>query len=98
TSTSSLPTLFIEDWYQPLPGLPVYRFTKEALENSKKDKPLWVAISWQPQKPNSRVKPYEVHRAMVRYFNFDYVYDYFFNPDKVKGKAYTVVNAAEQTA
>src|SRR6185295_8943516 len=35
TSTTSLPTLFIEDWYQPLPGLPVYRFTKEAIENSK---------------------------------------------------------------
>ena len=98
TSTSSLPTLFIEDWYQALPGLPVYRFTKEAIENSKKDKPLWVAISWQPEKPNSRVKPYELHRAMLRYFNYDYVYDYFFNPEKVKGQVYTVTNAAEQAA
>lgn len=98
TSTSSLPTLFIEDWYQQIPGFPVYRYTKEAIENSKKDKPLWVAITWQPQLPNSRVKAYEVHRAMLRYFNFEYVYDYFFNPEKVKGQAYTVSNSAEQTA
>lgn len=95
-STSSVPTLFVEDWYQLIQGYPIYRYTREALENSKKDKPLWVAIGWQPQMPNTRSKPYEVHRAMVRYFNFDFVYDYFFNPEKVKGQAYTVSNAAEQ--
>ena len=98
TSTSSLPTLFVEDWYQNISGYPVFRYTQEAIENSKKDKPLWIAITWQAQEPNSRVKPYEVHRAMLRYFNYDYVYDYFFNPEKVKGKMYTVTNASEQTA
>lgn len=98
TSTSSLPTLFIEDWYQSLPGYPAYRFTKEALEGSKKNKPLWVAITWRPEKPNTRVKPYELHRAMLRYFNYDYVFNYFFNPDKVKGTTYSPSNAAEQLA
>ncbi len=96
TSTSSIPTLFVEDWYQQIPGYPVYRYTKEAMENSKKDKPLWVAITWQAQKPNSRVKPYELHLAMLRYFNYDYVYDYFFNPEKVKGQSYLASNATEQ--
>jgi len=89
-------TLFVEDWYQNIDGYPVYRYTKEAIENSKKDKPLWVAISWKPEKPGSNIKPYEVHKAMLRYFNFDYVYDYFFNPEKVKGIAYTPSNAEEQ--
>ncbi len=98
TSTSSLPTLFVEDWYQQIPGYPVYRYTREAMEKSKKDKPLWVAITWQAQKTNSRVKPYELHLAMLRYFNYDYVYNYFFNPEKVKGQSYSVSNAAEQTA
>jgi hypothetical protein len=98
SSTSSLPTLFVEDWYQNIPGFPAYRYTKEAVENSKKDKPLWVSVTWQPQLPNTGVKAYEVHRAMLRYFNFDYVYDYFFNPEKVKGKPYTVTNADEQQA
>ena len=90
-------TLFVEDWYQDIPGYPVYRYTKEAIENSKKDKPLWIEITWPIQKAGTRVKSYEVHKAMLRYFNFDYVYDYFFNPEKVKGVAYTPSNAAEQT-
>jgi hypothetical protein len=89
-------TLFVEDWYQNIPGYAVYRYTKEAVENSKKDKPLWVEITWPVEKPGARVKSYEVHKAMLRYFNFDYVYDYFFNPEKVKGVAYTPSNAAEQ--
>ncbi len=97
-SPGNLPTLFVEDWYQKMDGFPVYRYTKEAIEASKKDKPLWVSITWEAQKPNSRVKPYELHRAMLRYFNYDYVYDYFFNPEKVKGKPYTITNAEEQQA
>ena len=97
-SPGNLPTLFVEDWYQKMDGFPVYRYTKEAIEASKKDKPLWVSITWEAQKPNSRVKPYELHRAMLRYFNYDYVYDYFFNPEKIKGNPYTITNAEEQQA
>jgi hypothetical protein len=88
--------IFKEDWYQNIPGYPVYRYSKEAFENSKKDKPLWIEITWPIEKPGSRVKSYQVHKAMLRYFNFDYVYDYFFNPEKVKGIFYTPSNAEEQ--
>lgn len=91
-------TLFVEDWYQKKDGFPVYRYTKEAIEQSKKDKPLWITVSWQPQKPNSLAKWYEIHRAMLRYFNYDYVYNYFFDPEKVKGVAYSPSNAEEQKA
>ncbi|MBI1781685.1 MAG: hypothetical protein HYR66_09995, partial [Sphingobacteriales bacterium] len=91
-------TLFTEDWYQNTAGYPVYRYTKEAIESSKKDKPLWIEITWPLQKKGSRVKSYEVHKAMLRYFNYDYVYDYFFNPEKVKGVVYTPSNADEQKA
>lgn len=95
-ANTSLPTLFIEDWSQDIPGYPVFRYSKEAIENSKKDKPLWVEITWPLQKRGTRVKSYEVHKAMLRYFNFDYVYNYFFDPVKVKGIAYTPSNAEEQ--
>lgn len=98
TSTSSLPVIFVEDWYQKISGYPVYRYTKEAIESSKRDKPLWIAVTWQPKKPNTGAQAYEVHRAMLRYFNYDYVYDYFFNPEKVKGKTYIPTNAEEQQA
>lgn len=91
-------TLFVEDWYQKLDGFPVYQYTKEAIEQSKKDKPLWITVSWKPQKPNSQAKAYEIHRAMLRYFNYDYVYNYFFSPEKIKTQAYTVTNAEEQIA
>ncbi|MGG9960546.1 hypothetical protein [Ferruginibacter sp. SUN106] len=89
-------TLFVEDWYQDIPGYPVYRYTKEAIDNSKKDKPLWVEITWPLEKKGTRVKSFEVYKAMLCYFNYDYVYDYFFNPEKVKGIAYAPSNAAEQ--
>lgn len=96
TSPDNLPTLFVEDWYQSIPGYQVYRYSKEAFENSKKDKPLWIEITWPLQKAGTRVKAYEVHRAMLRYFNYDYVYDYFFNPGNIKGQTYAPTNAAEQ--
>lgn len=79
-------------------GYPLYKYAEGVIEKSRQDKPLWVSIAWRPEKPGGAVKESEIHRAMLRYFNFDYVYDYFFRPDKVKGKPYTVTNGEEQAA
>ncbi|HRQ48998.1 MAG TPA: hypothetical protein PLR74_00575 [Agriterribacter sp.] len=89
---------FIEGRPQYGEGFAVYEYDKAVLEKSRQDKPLWITISWQPQKPGAHVKQYEIHRAMLRFFNFEYVYDYFFNPEEVKGIVYSSINAEEQKA
>jgi hypothetical protein len=33
---------------------------------------------------------------MITHFNFDYVYNYFFKPELVKNKPYTILNEQEQ--
>lgn len=79
---------FVEGKPQYGKGFAIYQFDKAAIEKSKQDKPLWITISWQPQKPGSLPKNANLHQAMLRNFNFEYVYNYFFNPEKVKETAY----------
>lgn len=87
---------FVEGKPQYGQGFAVYRFDNAAIEKSKQDKPLWITVSWQPQKQGaSSAKAYNLHKAMLNNFNFEYIYDYFFNPDKVKGIAYRPLNESE---
>ncbi|MFV0606094.1 MAG: hypothetical protein ACK5NK_09660 [Niabella sp.] len=78
----------------------VYTYEDGVMENSKKDKPLWICINWMPANENTMLYAREVHRSMTTHFNFDYVYNYFFNADKVKGQPYAIRNPEEfrQTA
>lgn len=82
-----------QDPFEPLindPKLmfPVYRFKPEIQELSKKDKPQWVRISFPYATEKSSTKDWEIFKAMTSNFNYQYVYDYFYNPDKIKGIAY----------
>lgn len=65
---------------------PVYTIAPEMYELCKKDKPQWILFSWRytPSEPNEK----HMHEAIINNFNFDYVYNYFFDPEKVKGKKY----------
>lgn len=83
---------FVEGKPQYGKGFAVYKYDTEAIQKSKLDKPLWVTISWEPQKPGSLPKGLFLHQAMLNHFNFEFVYDYFFNPEKVKGKIYQPLN------
>lgn len=79
---------FVEGKPQYGKGFAVYKYENEAIQNSKSDKPLWLSISWEPQKPGSLPKQFYLHQAMLNNFNFEFIYDYFFNPGNVKGKSY----------
>ncbi|HRN78662.1 MAG TPA: hypothetical protein PKY29_08215 [Ferruginibacter sp.] len=74
----------------------IYTYEDGVLQKSKQDQPIWVCISWEPT--NNQDFPFirEIHRSMTTHFNFDYVYDYFFNPEKVKNKPYTILNENQQ--
>lgn len=78
----------------------VYTYEDGVMENSKKDKPLWICINWMPVIETGDVYTRELHRSMTQFFNFDYIYNYFFDAEKVKGQPYTIRNAEQfkQTA
>jgi hypothetical protein len=65
---------------------PVYTIDPEMAELCKKDKPQWIIISWQYYVFDPTEK--QQHESIINNFNFGYVYNFFYNPEKVKGQAY----------
>jgi hypothetical protein len=64
----------------------VYKVDPAMAELCKKDKPQWILISWN-YSPNDPIDKHQ-HESIINNFNFDYVYNFFFNPEKVKGQPY----------
>ncbi|MBS1817607.1 MAG: hypothetical protein JSU08_06745 [Acidobacteria bacterium] len=69
--------------------LQVYTIDPAAVAAAKTDTPQWVVVSWTAQltDPASR----HLHEAVTSAFDFQYVRDYFFAPEKVKGRPYAPV-------
>jgi hypothetical protein len=66
--------------------VPVYKVDPLMAEFCKKDKPQWILISWWWH-PQDAVETY-MHESIINNFNFDYVYNFFFDSEKVKGQFY----------
>jgi hypothetical protein len=66
--------------------VPVYKIDSAMAEGCKKDKPQWILISWW-WSPNDPVEKH-MHESIINNFNFEYVYNFFFDPEKVKGQPY----------
>lgn len=66
--------------------LPVYTVDPATVERCKTDAPQWIVVSWTAQLNDPVIR--HLHDAVVNHFNFEYVYDYFFDPGKVKGQQY----------
>ena len=64
----------------------VYKVDPAMYERCKADKPQWILIAW-GWHPGS-VKEKYMHESIINNFNFEYVYNFFFDPDKVKGQFY----------
>jgi hypothetical protein len=65
---------------------PVYTIDPAMFERCKKDQPQWILVSWDWQHTNPKDR--HMHESIINNFNFDYVYNFFFYPAKVKGQAY----------
>ena len=65
---------------------PVYTLDPAMFELCKKDQPQWILVSWS-WSPSSPKEKY-MHESIINNFNFDYVYNFFFDPVKVKGMPY----------
>jgi hypothetical protein len=74
----------------------IYTYKEGILEKSRQNAPLWICISWTPTDLNNSPYAREIHRSMITHFNFEYVFNYFFQPEKVQHKPYTVLNEAVQ--
>jgi hypothetical protein len=66
--------------------MPVYKIDAAMAELCKKDKPQWILIGWQfaPHDPVEK----HLYESIINNFNFDYVYNFFFDQEKVKGQQY----------
>jgi len=65
---------------------PVYKFAPGIVEQSKQDKPLWIRVTWSWEVFDERTR--HMHESIINNFNFQYLYDFFYDPEKVKGKTY----------
>ena len=90
---TSQPDILLENYPDVFVGngggslkLPVYKIDPVIAERCKKDKPQWLMIYWNGGL-NSSVGNHQ-HESISNNFNFDYVYNFFFNPEKVKGQPY----------
>ena len=66
--------------------MPVYKVDPAMAALCKKDKPQWILVSWS-WTPHDPVEKY-MHESIIHNFNFDYVYNFFFDPEKVKDQSY----------
>lgn len=68
-------------------SLPIYRVDPQLEAQCKTDKPQWITIKWFGgglDDPSYK----HMHEAIINNFDFDYAYNFFFDPEKVKGKKY----------
>ena len=81
----NFPDVFEGNEYQSN-KFPVYKVDPAMAELCKKDKPQWILVSWfwNPRDPAAKY----LHESIINNFNFEYVYNFFFYPEKVKGQPY----------
>lgn len=66
---------------------PILKVKKSAKELCKTDQPQWLVIRWEWGMENAS-HYLHFHESILNNFNFEYAYNYFYNPEKVKGIAY----------
>lgn len=78
----------------PLMNYPVYKLAPGVLENMKKAQPQWITIYYPFFTKESGTQKNELYTALTQNLNYEYIYNYFFNPEKIMGKPYTPYDEA----
>ncbi len=76
--------------------IPVYKVDPAMAALCKTGGPQWIVVTWSAQLNDPPIK--KLHDAVISNFNFEYVYNYFFAPEKVKGQAYAPLHNPAATA
>jgi hypothetical protein len=69
----------------------VYKVDPAMNELAKTDKPQWILVWWNGDQLDPVGK--QQIDAIVNNFDFQYVHDFFFDPEKVKGRSYKPLRA-----
>jgi hypothetical protein len=72
--------------------LPVYTIDAATLERCKSGPPQWIVVSWSAELRDPVSK--RLYDAVVNQFNLEYIYNRFFDPEKVKGVPYAPLRPA----
>jgi len=77
--------------------IPVYKVDPAMAALCKTGGPQWIVVTWTAQLNDPTIK--RLHDAVINNFNFQFVHDYFFAPEKVKGQSYAPLHnpAATET-
>ena len=75
--------------------LPVYAIDAATLERCKSGPPQWIVVSWSAELRNPVSK--HLYDAVVNQFNIEYIYNRYFDPEKVKGLPYTPLRPRTET-
>ena len=75
--------------------LAVYTIDPRVVELCKTDAPQWIVVYWTAHL-NDPVS-LSLHEAMLNNVDFQYIYDYFFDPAKVKGQPYKPLRSPSAT-
>ncbi|MFZ1532520.1 MAG: hypothetical protein WAT14_00055, partial [Chitinophagaceae bacterium] len=68
-------------------SFPILRVSKAAKELCKTDQPQWLVVRWTMGMPTKAFNIH-LHESILNNFNFEYLYNYFYDPEKVKGIPY----------
>lgn len=66
----------------------VYKVDPALAEQAKTGPPQWVVVTWNGNIATDPVA-IQLQEAILNNFDFEYLYDFVFNPEKVKGRPYT---------
>jgi hypothetical protein len=67
---------------------PVYKIDGATIEKMKGAQPLWISVIFPYQVPKDGNKAWSMYTAMTQHLNYDYIYNYFFDPEKNGNKPY----------
>lgn len=77
---------------------PVLTLDPAVVNKVSDEKPLWISVSVPFETQENGNQKFEMYTAVTHHLNLDYIYNYFFDPTKIKGVVYTPANAAELSA
>jgi hypothetical protein len=77
---------------------PVYKLEPGVIEKCFSDQPQWIAISFAYKTKEDGNQEYEMYQSVTENFNYEYAWNYFFDPEKVKGKPYKPANEEQMNA
>jgi hypothetical protein len=72
--------------------IPVYKVDPAVAALCKTGGPQWIIVTWTAQLNDPTIK--KLHDAVINNFDFEYLYNYVFAPEKVKGQSYAPLRPA----